>query len=100
MSDAKHTPLPWRAVANGHVLGHKNGPPSWDVLATNPPDFVCDRLTEANATFIEQACNCFDDLLAACKALRNCPSMSDATLHQVEAIRARADVVIAAAEGQ
>jgi len=68
-NEVRHTPGPWKAVlVEGHRLGGRNGAARYDVLAMNPPDFVADRLTEANARLIAAA----PDLLAACRAVLEC----------------------------
>jgi len=79
-NEVRHTPGPWKAVlVEGHRLGGRNGAARYDVLAMNPPDFVADRLTEANARLIAAA----PDLLAAAKcalaALEGLTSGTDAT---------------------
>ena len=83
-NEVRHTPGPWKAVlVEGHRLGGRNGAARYDVLAMNPPDFVADRLTEANARLIVRAVNAHADLLAAAKcalaALEGLTSGTDAT---------------------
>ena len=61
---AKHTPLPW------HFYNHMAGEYQ-EIFGPHGPHHD-DRLPiigKANAEFIVRACNCYDDLLVACKAL-------------------------------
>ena len=85
-----HSPGPWAPYKNGRKLGRgKNAPASWDVLNDGGTDFICDRVTEANARLIAAA----PAMLEALKALRK----PLAGLNLVELDRANA--AIAQAEG-
>jgi hypothetical protein len=73
----EHTPGPWKAYKNEEkqfinifANSEKDGKIADRVayvLGVEYPDTI-DRKAEANAAFIVRACNCHDELLAACKA--------------------------------
>lgn len=88
MEKIEHTPIPWAVFEHADHSGLQIGPPypENDILAGNVRD-VCgirgshyhpeykracavDDLDRANAAFIVRACNSFDALLDACKALQ------------------------------
>ena len=64
MSNTQHTPTPWSCIPPGNPESN----PSWAIEFLN--GFIVSTLggnDQANAEFIVKACNCHDDLLAACK---------------------------------
>ena len=65
--NTQHTPGPWTEIpANGAPAGY-----SFTILHNMDPiaDIPDGENDEANAQFIVRACNCHEDLLAACRAL-------------------------------
>ena len=78
MSETQHTPTPWRSTGDecegdgnaGIGIGSENGcmvafVTNWNAHSRSKR-FVSVE-DEANAEFIVRACNCYDDLRAACE---------------------------------
>lgn len=74
MSDEQHTPTPWEVSGDAGDYIRPAG------IRTAPLAMTLDSCTygpiiyRANAEFIVNACNCHDELVAACEAIDRAPN--------------------------
>lgn len=105
MTDAQHTPLPWRTntIIEGRAIAIEAGR-NTHICQVAKDALLSHDETNANAAFIVRACNSHYELLGALKDIRSrfasCIAQGNGEIAGDKEALARADSAIAKAEGK